>query len=58
MKELNSRQLNIKLKCKWLSLLLCWAIEEFEASEKQTSLVIKASALVDEIEKFEVPEFK
>lgn len=58
MKELNSRQLNVKLRCTWLSLLLCWAIEEFEASEAQTALVTKASALREEIEKFYIPEFK
>lgn len=58
MKELNSRQVNVKLKCNWLSLLLCWTIEEFEASEKQTALITKASALRDEIEKYEVSEYK
>lgn len=58
MKELNSRQINVKLKCKWLSLLLCWTIEEFDASEKQTALVTKASALREEIENYYVPEYK
>jgi hypothetical protein len=58
MRELNSRQRNVKQECEWLVLLLCWAIERFEASEKQTALIIKASELREEIEKFYVPEYK
>lgn len=58
MKKLNSRQRNVKEECKMLSLLLCWAIERFEASEKQTDLITKAFGLREEIEKFYVPEYR
>ena len=58
MKELNLRQRNVKDECKMLSLLLCWAIERFDASEKQTALITKASELREEIEKYYVPEYR